>query len=93
MLLFCGEKFLRINIPSVIPEKLSQSLATLPILGTLDSNIYVVITEQSAIVAKLFHCKMKGIVPKQSLATKLSDKAGPVKSTELYVHFAACESS
>ena len=46
------------------PEKLSQLPVTLPILGSLDSNIHgknFVVTKRSTKTAKLFHRKTKAI--------------------------------
>ena len=46
------------------PEKLSRLPVTLPILGTLDSNIHgktFAVTKLSAKTAKLFHSETKAI--------------------------------
>ena len=64
LLLFCGEKFHGLMSFLSFPEKLSRLPVTLPILGTLDSDIYgktFAVTKRSAKTAKIFHSETKAI--------------------------------
>ena len=56
--MFHGEKFHGLTSFLSFPKKLSRLAVTLPILGTLDSNIHrktFMVTKRSAKTAKLFH--------------------------------------
>ena len=61
LLLFCGHDLMSFLS---FPKKLLRLLVTLPILGTLDSNIHgknFAVTKRSAKTVKLFHSETKAI--------------------------------
>ena len=61
---FAVKKFQGLTSFISFPEKLSRLPVTLPILGTLDSNIHgktFAVTKQSAKTAKIFHSETKAI--------------------------------
>ena len=91
LLLFRGEKVSRFDVFLSLPEKLLRLPVTLPILGTLDSDIHgktFAVTKRSAKTAKLFHSKTKaiyGISPLIS-TTGINRRLDHVKCVEVLVH-------